>query len=355
MDVEKKSWPPLALLKVAAKFLARKNIASPRLDAEVLLAATIGCSRLGLYAQPADAALTPEQLAAYRDRIRRRVAHEPVSRILGKKEFMNCDFLVTPAVLSPRPETEILVEQALRLLAPAPKTKKSARLFRALDLKLREFALQQAAAQGGLLPQEMLDTLNAAAVKEVEVAPVAPVLAAPRILDLGCGGGCVGIMRAKNLPGARIAAVDISTDALAVAKQNAANLGVGERIEFWAGDWFGAVPAGREFDFIVANPPYIPDREPLEPEVKNFDPAPALFGGADGLDAYRAIIGGADKFLPARGGGLAFEVGAGQDAAVSGLIRQKFPRVEIETTPDCAGIARVVSARISLRGEQGGA
>ncbi|GHS94249.1 hypothetical protein FACS1894139_12620 [Planctomycetales bacterium] len=343
MSAEIKEWQPLTLIKVTAQFLASKDIVSPRLDAEVLLAAVLDCSRLDLYAQKSATALTAAQLTAYREFIRRRADREPVSRILGKKEFMNYEFAVGPAVLSPRPETEILVEQTLRLLSPAPKVKKSAAVFQALDLQVREFLVKQTDVErGGVLPQELLNSLDATEVKAIADAPP---FAAPRILDLGCGSGCVAIALAKKIPAAQITAVDISPAALALARQNAEHLGVGEQIKWALGDWFGALSAGEKFDVIAANPPYVARAEELPPEVKNYDPPLALFGGDDGLDAYRAIVARAGEFL-APDGCLLFEVGAGQAPAVSALIKQKFPAAALELTPDYAGIERVVTAKI---------
>lgn len=346
MPDPQKQWRPLELVKVTAQYLAQKKIEGARLDAEVLLAEVLHCSRLGVYAQP-DTVLTPAQVDAYREFVRRRTNHEPVSRILGKKEFMGMEFTVTPAVLSPRPETEILVEQALKILDPSPKKKKSDVVFAALESKMREFVVQQTAAdRGALLPAELLPLLDASPVAPAEAAPVdSATPAALRVLDLGTGSGCIAVSLAKSCPRARVFAVDSSSEALATARANAEKLGAA--VEFFQGDWFAALPAGERFDVIVSNPPYIVDGDPeLEPEVRDYDPAGALFGGADGLDAYRKITARAGEFL-APGGCILFEVGQGQAPAVQAMLLKQFPDASVECAADYAGIERVVCARLS--------
>lgn len=343
MPEPEKQWRPLELIRVTAQYLAQKKIPSARLDAEVLLAAVLHCSRLELFTH-GDAPMDAEQVAAYRELVRRRVNREPVSRILGKKEFMGMEFAVTPAVLSPRPETEILVETALKVLDPAPKKKKSEMVFAALDLKMREFVTKQAAGNGATIPAELAAVLEAAPVAPAgEAVVVNPDLPrTPRVLDLGTGSGCIAASLKKLCPRAEVVAVDASPAALAVARANAAALGV--EVDFRESDWFSAL-AGQVFNLIVANPPYIPTDEPLEPEVRDHDPAAALYAGRDGLDAYRQIIATAAPFLAPRGY-LIFEVGMGQAEAVSGLIRAAFPAARIEVTPDNAGIDRVILAQI---------
>lgn len=335
------------MIKITAQYLAQKQISPARLDAEVLLAAILQCSRIELYAK-SEQVLTPEQVNAYREFVRRRVNHEPVSRILGKKEFMGMDFTVTPAVLSPRPETEILVETTLKILDPAPKKKKSDAVFTALDQKMREFIVKQTAAERGeTIPAEIAALLDVKPVTAAEAAPVNPDLPEkPRVLDLGTGSGCIAVSLARMCPRALVTAVDVSPEALAVAQENAEHLAAG-RINFMVSDWFAALPADAVFDIIVSNPPYIENKEGnLEPEVRNFDPATALFAGADGLDAYRKILASAGRFLQP-GGWLLFETGQGQTPAVKALILEKFPGASVEISADHAGIDRIVCAKTS--------
>lgn len=189
----------------------------------------------------------------------RRARREPVSSILGQREFWGLRFEVDAAVLTPRPETELLVEETLRI----------------------------ARRKGGLR----------------------------RIIDAGTGSGCVGIALATELPSARIVATDISTAALAVARRNAARHHVGERMAWVRTSWLDGLSCAA--DVIVANPPYVrdDDLERLPPEVRGFDPRLALAGGADGLDAVRTLLHAAECCLPA-GGHLVMEVGADQMAAV---------------------------------------
>ena len=343
MAEPEKQWRPLELTRVTAQYLAQKKIPSARLDAEVLLAAILRCSRLQLFTR-GDEPLAPEQVSAYREYVRRRVNREPVSRILGKKEFMGLEFAVTPAVLSPRPETEILVETALKVLDPAPKKKKSDAVFAALDLKMREFVTKQATGGGATIPAELAAALEAAPVNPAPAAVVVnPDLPErPRVLDLGTGSGCIAIAIARLCPRAEVTAVDVSPAALATARGNAAALQV--KIDFRESDWFAAL-AGETFNLIVANPPYVAEGETLEPEVRDHDPAAALYAGKDGLDAYRRIVADAGAFLAPRGY-LLFEVGMNQAAAVSELIRTAFPGAALEVTPDGAGIDRVIRARV---------
>jgi release factor glutamine methyltransferase len=205
----------------------------------------------------------PEQTAQFRTLINRRTEREPVSRIIGSREFYGRSFAISPAVLDPRPDTETLVELALTLLPPKA-----------------------------------------------------------RILDLGTGSGAIVITLLAERPDATGVTVDISPDALAVARANAAALGVLNRLTLLEGNWFEPV-AGR-FDLILSNPPYIPARDikALSPDVRNFDPLLALVGGEDGLDPYRIIAANAAGYLAAQGH-VAVEIGAGQDADIEGIFVQQ--------------------------------
>lgn len=269
-----------ALASAVAR-LARAGVPEPARDARRLLAHAMGveAGRLTLVLpEPLDAQAADRFEAA----LKRREAREPVSQILGHREFYGRRFRVTREVLDPRPETEVLVEWALG----------------------RPFG---------------------------------------RVLDLGTGSGCLLVTLLAEVPGATGLGVDVSQAALDVARENAAALGVGARAEFRLSDWFETV-SGR-FDLIVANPPYIAADEvaSLAPEVRRHEPRRALTDGADGLTAYRAIAAQAAGFL-SPGGALGVEIGAGQGEAVAGLFIAAG-LAEVRVIPDLDGRDRVVTAR----------
>ena len=244
--------PPDTLASLLSLATARlKGSDTPTLDARLLLQAAAGLTREDLILGP-DRSLTPEQLARFESFIARREAHEPVSRILGEREFYGRVFRVTPDTLDPRPDTETIIDAALPLIP-----------------------------QGG------------------------------RLLDLGTGTGAIAVTLLAERPDASGVATDLSPAALAVARGNAESLGVAGRLALPEGSWFGPV-TGR-FDIILSNPPYIPEADiaGLSPDVRNFDPSLALSGGPDGLDPYRLIASGAAAHL-AGGGHVLVEIGAGQ-------------------------------------------
>ena len=219
------------------------------------------------------------------DLVARRADGEPVARILGRREFWGLPFALAPATLEPRPDTETVVEAALGLVRGA----------------------------GG----------------------------AASILDLGTGSGCLLLALLSELPDAAGVGVDRSPAAAAAARRNARSLGLGDRARFVAGDWAEAI-SGR-FDLVVSNPPYIATEhiEALAPEVRRHDPALALDGGADGLDAYRAIVADLPRLL-APSGVAVLELGAGQRDAVAGLARAAG-LVVIGSNPDLAGTPRALA------------
>lgn len=253
-----------------------------RLDARLLVQHAAGCSHADLIAHP-ERLLSPERLLWLESLVGRRAGGEPLAYLLGNAPFRGREFQVSPAVLIPRPETEVLVELALARL------------------------------QG---------------------------LAAPRILDLGTGSGIVAITLALECPGARVTAVDISPEALEIARANAERWG--GRVDFRAGDWFAPV-VGEYFDLIVSNPPYVVHGDPhLEWNGLPFEPQIALtdgMAGGDGLACIRAIVGSAPQHLEA-GSWLLFEHGYDQGAAARALLHHgSFS--DIATWPDLAGIDRV--------------
>lgn len=230
----------------------------------------------------------PAALARFESFAARRLAGEPVMRILGEREFYGRAFRLGPATLVPRPETEALVDIGLEVLAG---------------------------------------------------------IVAPRLLDLGTGSGCIAISLLAELPAATAVAVDLSAEALAVAETNAVRHGVAGRLTFGRGSWFEPLAPGERFDLIVSNPPYIESAEigRLDVEVREHDPLLALDGGPDGLAAYRSIAQEAARFL-APGGVLLFEIGWQQAEPVSDLVAA-HGLGGIEVRRDLAGHDRVVLAR----------
>jgi len=265
--------------------LEAAGVDTPVLDARLLLEAGAGVSRLDIVTDPRRP-LTEAQIAAVDRLARRREAREPVGYITGHRHFWTLNLLVSPAVLIPRPETELLVETALAML---PKDEPA------------------------------------------------------RVLDLGVGSGAILLAVLSERVNATGVGVDISHAALAIAQANAAALGLTNRVALEHGGWDLAQQG--DFDLVVSNPPYIPtgDIDSLAPEIARFEPRVALDGGADGLDAYRAISAGAARLLRP-GGAFAFEVGRGQAETVTALVNA----AGLSTEPprrDLAGIPRVVWGR----------
>ncbi|MDO8931538.1 MAG: peptide chain release factor N(5)-glutamine methyltransferase [Rhodocyclaceae bacterium] len=269
----------------AALTAARQTI--PLTEARLLLRHLLGCSPAWLEAHRDDA-LDAARAEAFAALVARRAAGEPIAYLVGTREFYGRDFAVTPAVLIPRPETELLVDLGRQAVAGLP---------------------------------------------------------APRILDLGTGSGCVAVTLALELPGAEVAAVDVSAAALAVAQGNAERLGA--KVRFAQSDWFAAL-GGECFDLIVANPPYIAagDRHLAEGDLR-FEPPQALACGVDGLDAIRHIVAAAPQYLRP-GGRLYFEHGYDQAEAIAALL-SAAGYAAIEQHRDLAGIVRVSGGKTALR------
>ena len=276
----------LKVIKWTTEHFQKKGIDNPRLEAEVLLAHLLGIDRMGLYLNY-ETPLTEGERAAYREMIQRRTAGEPIAYIVGYKEFWSMRFAVSPECLIPRPETEHLVEETVRI-------------------------------GKGLQP---------------------PL----RALEIGHGCGVTAIALATELEGAQIVATDISPGAHSLAKENAETHGVGERVKFVLGDLY---PPGEEpFGLICSNPPYIPTREILQlaPEVRDYEPLTALDGGEDGLRFFREIAQGAPDFL-IEGGWLLLEIGKGQDPQVATILQEQgFSHIDL--IPDYAGVKRVITAQ----------
>jgi release factor glutamine methyltransferase len=291
-----------------------------RRDAELLLQRAVGRDRAWVIAH-SQADLTAEQEKLFEDWIDRRLAGEPIQYITGETEFYRMPFRVTPDVLIPRPETELLVERAAQLV---PKfLPQSDRYFELRKVIPHTWPTPEKTESGRKKPPQ-----------------------APRILDIGTGSGAIAISIAHDWSEAAITATDLSAAALKLARENAVRLGFADRIRFLEGDLLNPV-AGETFDIIVSNPPYVPeaDRSTLSVEVRDHEPALAFFAGDDGLDIYRRLIPAAHAAL-IPGGFLVLEIGFGQQGAVTALLDTAGFQ-SIETLPDLQGIPRVVSA---LRG-----
>jgi release factor glutamine methyltransferase len=264
-----KRWTIKEILGLTANYLREKGIDSPRLCAEVLLSHQIKKTRVELYLDY-DQPLREDEVTGFRSLVRRRAKREPLQYITGHQEFWSLDFLVNPGVMIPRPETEILVEEALRL------------------------------RQDGLLS----DNLH------------------PSILDVGTGSGAIAIALAKEIEGARIWASDISPEALALAKENARRHNLGERITFCEGDLIEPfLGTSVTFDMIVSNPPYIATEafESLPPEIRYHEPRAALDGDEGGMHCIQRLIGESTPCLRT-GGWLLIEMDPDQTERALDLI-----------------------------------
>jgi release factor glutamine methyltransferase len=282
-------WTIGRLLEWTERFLAAKGTEFPRLDAQVLLAHVLGCKRIDLYGLRHEEVASEDVRRCFRELIGRRIEGCPVAYLVGRKEFFGLELEVNPSVLIPRPDTECVVVEGLRL------------------------------------------------VKEI---------AEPSVADLGTGSGAIAIALAKHHPGARVTAVDVSADALAVAARNAAKHGVADRINFLHGDLFGPIPSGTAFDLVLSNPPYIAREElgRLPPGVRDYEPQLALDGGLGGYAVFDRLIDQARHYLKP-GGHLVVEISATQE----GPARQRLAACggyELGATiRDGSGHPRVLRAR----------
>jgi release factor glutamine methyltransferase len=277
----------LDVVRLSTTYLAVHRSASPRLDAELLCAHALRLRRLDLYLQ-FDRMLDGGELSTMRELVRRRAAGEPVAYITGERGFYSRVFEVTPDVLVPRPETETLVERAVKRL--------------------------RSAGDDGV-----------------------------RALDLGTGSGCIAVTLAVDCPGLRVTATDSSAAALEVAKRNAGRHAVAERIAFVATSWADGLEGA--FDIVVSNPPYVTTDElaQAERDVRDHEPALALDGGSDGLDAYRALLASVRGHVQP-GTCVLLEVDPRRANAVTDLLTQTFQGAACTITPDLAGHDRVVEA-----------
>lgn len=276
----------------ASAKLAAAGVSNNRLDAEVLLRHALGCDRAWLLAHFQDV-IGEEHRRTFEQAIERRTRREPLQYITGKQEFWGLDFLVTPDVLIPRPETELVIETTLAVVPDRNK----------------------------------------------------PLT----IVDACTGSGCIAVSLAKELTDARIFATDTSAKALKVARENARSHGVAYRIRFLEGDLFEPLEEldiGGQVDIIVSNPPYIAsgDRTALQPEVRDHEPSMALFAGPDGTEVHRKIIEQAPRLLNSNGR-LIMEMGLGQAGTLRRIIRDTRAYDSPRVLKDLAGIERVIEAK----------
>jgi len=311
-----------------------------RRDAELLLLHGLHLERAAFLVRWKEV-LSSEEGDRYLAFIARRRAGEPIQYILGETEFYGLPFRVTPDVLIPRPETEHLVENVLSL-APRLCPDSGARHGGTSEAaEKRLWCGKKCQGTTLVVPQDADNKGWALAPAESAISLDSSPLAqsgAPRIVDVGTGSGAIAVALAHKLPQAAVTAIDLSGAALAVARENAQRNGVA--IRFVEGDLLAPV-AGESFDFVVSNPPYVPesDRETLSVEVRDHEPELALFAGGDGLEVFRRLVPAAFKVL-APGGFVLLEIGCGQAAAIAELLaRSRFERIEF--VPDLQGIPRV--------------
>jgi release factor glutamine methyltransferase len=299
----------LEVIQKSADFLTRKGVDSPRLQVELLLAHVLQLPRMKLYLD-FERRLSDAEMDVVRELVKRRGQREPLQHITGSTSFCGLEMTVNRNVLVPRPETELLAEAGWEFLATFRERRAATRL-------VQHDGAQRAASE----------------------------TSAPEALDFGTGSGCIAIALAVKCAAARVVALEASAEALVVAKQNATRNNVIDRITLLRGDGLEALPKDANFDLIVSNPPYIPSAEiaTLQPEVRDFDPRPALDGGADGLDFYRRLAAEASPFLKAEGR-IMLEFGDGQADDLSRIFEARSWIVEA-VRPDYSKRPRIFIAR----------
>ena len=282
-----KPWTVGRLLAWTADFLKKKGSESPRLDAEVLLAHVMVCERVTLYLH-FDEAVGEKDRASYRELVKKRSDGAPVAYLVGRKEFFSLPLTVSPAVLIPRPDTETLVVEALEQIK---------------------------------------------------------AIVSPRVVDVGTGSGCISLAIAKRHATVQVIAIDLSPDALDIARLNAKNLDLADRIDFRHGDLLSPVQGEKAFDLIVSNPPYIATAEvdQLESGVRDHEPHLALDGGDNGLRVVSRLIDEAASLIRP-GGQLILEIGSVQEVPVRGLIEKAGVWELAPTIRDAANHPRVIRA-----------
>lgn len=284
-------WTIGKILKWTEEYFQKYNIENPRLDAEILLGYVLNKERIFLYVH-FDQPLDSEELAKFKECIKKRAMKMPVAYITGVREFMGLDFKVTEATLIPRPDTEILVETAME--------------------RLGKIAGNEAGT-------------------------------GKCFADLGTGSGAICLSILNYMKEIEAVTVDISPKAIAVAKENAEKFAVSDRIEFLEGDFLKPLENKGKFTAILSNPPYIPKQDilGLESDVKDFEPIGALDGGIDGLDFYRQLLVKSANYIE-DGGFLAIEIGINQSQAILEMAKRNLMWGKVEVIKDLAGIDRCV-------------
>ncbi len=301
-------------LSYATDSLKNANIETPALEAGVMLCHALKCDRAYLYAHD-DRLLEKEELEVLSNMLVQRATNNvPLQYIIGETEFMSLSFIVNPAVLIPRQDTEILVEKCIELVNGMSVSEQMNR-----ENETKTIAVDKCTSNG----------------KNVL-----------KVLDMCTGSGCIAISIAHYCPNSRVVACDVSRDALSIARTNSERNEVQDRLELRCGNLFEALEGEQQFNIIVSNPPYIETDtiSELQKEVKNHEPNLALDGGQDGLDFYRRIITLAPDYLT-NGGYLAFEIGYNQGQSVKALMHQYF--YDIEVYKDLSGNDRVVIGRLN--------
>ena len=320
------------VLQKTTDFLKDKGSPSARLDSELLISSALNWQRIKLYMNY-EYSLSETELSSCRELVRRRASGEPIAYILGQKDFYRHSFLVSSDVLIPRPETESIVEEVLAwaraeyVLEPKPKS--------------------QMTPLGGAEPVLVAKEAGDIAVPVVEQTPPRPVVS---IVDLGSGSGCIGLSIVDELEGSRLVGVDISSKAVAISEENARRLSLSDRARFVVKDAAHVTiedlaPLIEEpVDIVVANPPYIAENDPaVEPNVKRFEPAGALFSPDEGLAHLRSWAKTASG-LARSGGCVMFEIGHKQGAKASAIFAETGGFTDIKVMKDLAGSDRFVRA-----------
>jgi release factor glutamine methyltransferase len=285
-------WTVQRLLNWTTEYLAKKGIDSPRLSAELLLGAVLGMKRIELYTR-FDEVVDEDKRGRLRELVKRAGEHEPVAYLVGRTEFYSLEFEISRECMIPRPETELLVERAIEFL-------------RGRDGE-------------------------------------------QYVCDLCTGCGCIAAAIAKNFTLCKIIATDISDAALEAASRNVAKHRIEGRVKLLRGDLFDAIVPELDvvrFDLVVCNPPYVSagEIEMLEKSVRDYEPREAIYGGADGLDVYRRIIGRVSDFLKADGA-IMLEIGYAQGQAVRGLLEESGVFEEIRIEKDLSNNDRIATAK----------
>jgi release factor glutamine methyltransferase len=305
-------------LTTAIDRLAAANVPSPRLNAELLLMFVLGCDRVHLHAH-GERPLSPREAQLYEQALAQRARGTPAQYITGHQEFWGLDFIVSPAVLIPRPETEHVIETVLALIAKSAPSGSAA-------------APRTSSAPGARRGSS-----------QTEPAPEAPGREErKKMVDVGTGSGCIAIALAKELPGAEILATDISPAALEIARANASRHRLQGRIQFHETDLLENLEPGN-FDFVISNPPSVAESEEdqVQLEVRKHEPRNAVFAGPSGVEIIQRLIPQARARLKP-GGSLVMEISG---TIVEGVKRLFTGWEEVQITHDLQGIPRVVSAR----------